>query len=223
MNSVSSQAAPGSVAGQDVTMSQQQASHSQRTSMTEGVVEGQLLDYMLTLLLQCSTRLRDLEATNYYTHVIPTNSLMFKTLDDVYQGYLYMQENKEHTLGPPMIHRGIAMLEQVLKAQEGLKEKEGLKDMWPVVAKAVPEIKASDMDIEGAASIIGHCKVYSMHDKTNSKLVFVLPHIVECHGRVTTLGSVVSRLLRSMVFERKTGVAPPGFLEPHPTPQIHRF
>jgi len=75
------------------------------------------------------------------------------------------------------------------------------------------ELEHVDMDIESAANIIGHCKVYSMHDKTDSKLVFVLPLIVECNGRTTTLGSIVSRLLRSMGFERKTGVAPPGFLE----------
>ena len=71
----------------DAPMSQQKAFRSQRNSTTSVLVEGTLLDYMLTLLLQSSTRLRDLEATNYYTHVIPTISPMFKAPDKVYQGY----------------------------------------------------------------------------------------------------------------------------------------
>ena len=69
------------------------------------------------------------------------------------------------------------------------------------------------MIIEDAAIIVEHCKVYSMYDKSFAKLVSVMPHIVQCSGRVTTLGSVVSRLLRSMGSERRTRVAPPGFLE----------
>ena len=107
-----------------------------------------------------------------------------------------------------MNHRGVTMLKQVLLAQESLKDKEGLKDLWPVVQSVVAELDKEDMDIEGVANIIGHCKVYPMHDRTSSKLVFVMPLIVDCCSRTTTLGSVVSRLLRSMGFERKTGVAP---------------
>ena len=77
----------------------------------------------------------------------------------------------------------------------------------------VDQFEAEDMDIEGIANIIGHCKVYPMHDRTKSKLVFVMPLIVDCCSRTTTLGSVISRLLRSMGFARKLGVAPPGFLD----------
>ena len=52
-----------------------------------------------------------------------------------------------------------------------------------------------------------------MLDKANTKLTFTVPQIVECCGKTTTLGSVVSRLLRSMGYARKLGVAPPGFLD----------
>ena len=68
-------------------------------------------------------------------------------------------------------------------------------------------MNSEDMDIEEAANIIGHCKINTMFDKENTKLVFVMPQIVDCGGKATTLGSVVSRLLRSMGFERKTGVS----------------
>ena len=63
------------------------------------------------------------------------------------------------------------------------------------------------MEIEEAANIIGHCKINTMFDKENTMLTFAMPQIVDCGGKTTTLGSVVSRLLRSMGFERKTGVA----------------
>ena len=182
--------------------------------MIEGLEGGTLLDYMLTLLLQCSTRLRVLEAISYYKHVSPTESNKYKTLEEAYQGYLYtVSQNKEHNMGPPMIHRGKALLDQVVVAEEALKEKEGLKVMWPVVRKVRDELNTTNMDIDEAANIFGHRKMYSMYDKTFVRLVFVMLHIVECNGRVTTLGSIVSRLLRSMGYERKTGVAPPGFLE----------
>ena len=52
-----------------------------------------------------------------------------------------------------------------------------------------------------------------MFDKSHMRFVFVIPYIVQCNGHVTTLGSIISRILRSMGYERKTGVAPPGFLE----------
>jgi hypothetical protein len=128
------QALIGDDLSHDAPMSQQKALRSQRNSTTSVLVEGTLLDYMLTLLLQSSTRLRDLEATNYYTHVIPTKSPMFKALDEVYQGYLCtVSQDKDHNLGPPMNHRGVTMLKQVLLAQESIQEKDGLKAMWPVV------------------------------------------------------------------------------------------
>ena len=105
------------------------------------------------------------------------------------------------------------MLDQVVGAEETLKEKERLKDMWPIVHQVLAELKANTMDLDGAANLILHCKVYTMCDKSFAELVFVLPHLVQCHGRATTWGSVASRLLRSMRYERKIRVAPPSFLE----------
>jgi len=76
--------------------SQQRSTRSQNRSMKNVVIEAELLDHMLTLLLQSSRRLNDLEATNYYTHVIPTKSDMCMEIDKVYQGYLVtVQKNKE--------------------------------------------------------------------------------------------------------------------------------
>jgi len=193
---------------------QQKATRSPKQPTTNVLVEGAVLDYMLTLLLKSSRRLSDLEATSYYTHVIPTNSPMYTALDNIYQSHLYtVSLDADHTMGPPMNHRGMEMLKQVLQAKESLSDKDGLKDLWPVVQNVVDQFEAEDMDIEGIANIIGHCKVYPMHDRTKAKLVFVMPLIVDCCKRTTTLGSVISRLLRSMGYERKTGVAPAGFLE----------
>jgi hypothetical protein len=212
--SESSHAAAIKAENTPVPGSQQRPTRSHNRSMKSVVIEADLLDHMLTLLLQSSRRLNDLEATNYYTHVIPTKSDMCMEIDKVYQGYLVtVQKNKEHNLGPPTIHRGMALLKQVLLNQESMQENTGLKAMWPVVLSALNAMNSEDMDIAEAAKIIGHCKINTMFDKENTKLVFVMPQIVDCGGKATTLGSVVSRLLRSMGFERKTGVAPPGFLE----------
>ena len=194
--------------------SQQRSTRSQNRSMKNVVIEAELLDHMLTLLLQSSRRLNNLEATNYYTHVIPTKSDMCMEIDKVYQGYLVtVQKNKEHNLGPPTIHRGIAVLRQVLKKEESMAEKTGLKAMWPVAKAALNTMTNENTELEEAASIIGHCKVSTMFDNKNTKLTFTMPQIVDCGGKITTLGSVISRLLRSMGFERKIGVAPPGFLD----------
>ena len=194
--------------------SQQRPTRSQNRSMKSVVIEADLLDHMLTLLLQSSRRLNDLEATNYYTHVIPSKSDMCMQIDQVYQGYLVtVQQNKEHNLGPPTIHRGIAMLRQVLKMEESMVAKTGLKAMWPVAQAALSTMTSEDTELEEAASIIGHCKISTMFDNKNTKLTFTMPQIVDCGGKITTLGSVISRLLRSMGFERKIGVAPPGFLD----------
>ena len=96
--------------------------------------EGSFLDYMLTLLLQYSTRLRDLEAINYYTHVIQAQSNIYKCPEETYHCcFLTVSQNKEHNLGQPMIHRGKVLLDQVAAGEETPKGKEGLKAVWPVV------------------------------------------------------------------------------------------
>jgi hypothetical protein len=194
--------------------SQQRSTRSQNRSMKNVVIEAELLDHMLTLLLQSSRRLNDLEATNYYTHMIPTSSEMCMHIDQVYQGYLVTaQGNKEHTMGPPAIHRGIALLRQVMNWEESLQKKDGLKVMWPVVKAALDELTRDETELGDAQSIVGHCKISTMYERSNTRLTFTFPQIVECCGKTTTLGSVVSRLLRSMGYARKLGVAPPGFLD----------
>jgi len=194
--------------------SQQRPSHLPTRSMQTVTIEAELLDQILTLLLQSSRRLNDLEATSYYTHVIPSSSEMCVQIDQVYQGYLVAAlKDKGHNMGPPTIHRGLALLQQVMKMEESLAHKDGLKAMWPVVKAALETMQDDDTELDDAQSIIGHCKISTMFEKANTKLTFTLPQIVECCGKTTTLGSVVSRLLRSMGFARKLGVAPPGFLD----------
>jgi len=168
--------AAASVPVESQPRSLQRSTRLPNRSMKNVVIEAELLDHMLTLLLQSSRRLNDLEATNYYTHVIPTKSAMCMEIDKVYQGYLVtVQKDKDHNLGPPTIHRGLAALKQVLLNQESMQEKTGLKAMWPVVLSALNEMNSEDMDIEEAANIIGHCKINTMFDKDNTKLVFVMP------------------------------------------------
>ena len=134
-------------------------------------IEAELLDQMLTLLLQSSRRLNDLEATSYYTHVIPSNSEMCMQIDQVYQGYLVtVLQNKGHNMGPPTIHRGTTMLEQVLKMEESLAHKNGLTAMWPVVKAALATMTSKDTELEEAQSIIGHCKISTMFENKNTKL-----------------------------------------------------
>ena len=102
-------------------------------------------------------------------------------------------------------------MDHVVEAEEDLKEKTGLAPLMEV-AKEVHS-KLGTFDLDDVLSIFGHCKLYSMYDKNHIKLVFVFPYLVNCKGQVTTLGSVISRLLRSMGFPRKAGTAPAGFLE----------
>ena len=118
--------------------SQQRHSHLPKRSMQTVTIEAELLDQILTLLVQSFRRLNDLEATSYYTHVIPSNSDMCMQIDQVYQGYLVtVLQNKEHDMGPPAIHRGTTILKEVLKMEESLVTKNGLVAMWPVVKAAL--------------------------------------------------------------------------------------
>ena len=96
--------------------------------------------------------------------------------------------------------------------EESMEKTDG-KAMWPVVKAAPDELTLPEGDLSEAQSIVGHCKISTMYDRSNTRLTFTLPQIVECCGKTTTLGSVVSRLLRSMGYARKLGVAPPGFLD----------
>jgi hypothetical protein len=168
----------------------------------------------LTQGLQSSRRLNDLEATSYYTHNIPTSSEMCLHIEDKYQGYLAKaQANpKGHNLGPPSIHRGIALLKQVMDWKEELKEKDGLAHMWPVVQKALDELKLEETDLSDSQSIVGHCKIVPMFDKERTRLTFVFPLIVVCGEKTHTLGSVVSRLLRAIGYDRMIGAAPDGYI-----------
>ena len=50
-------------------------------------------------------------------------------------------------------------------------------------------------------------------DQNVVKLQFVGPHLVKCGEALTTIGSVTSRLLRSVGVPRKNGTAPMGHME----------
>ena len=177
------------------------------------ILQTETLDLLLTLALQSSRRLNDLEATNYYTHTIPTASDMCLYIEEKYQGYLVAaQKDKDHNMGPPAIHRGIALLKQIMDHKESLQEKSGLTAMWPVVQAALDELSNPEGDLCEAQSIVGHCKITQMYDRSCTRLTFSFPQIVTCGSKTHTLGSVVSRLLRSIGYERKIGVAPDGYL-----------
>jgi hypothetical protein len=139
---------------------------------------------------------------------------MCQHIEDKYQGYLVKtQANpKDHNMGPPSIHRGIALLKQIMDWKEMLKEKGGLSAMWPVVQEALDELKREETDLSESQSIVGHCKIVTMYDKTRTRLTFSFPRIVTCGQKTHTLGSVVSRLLRSIGYERMIGAAPDGYL-----------
>ena len=121
---------------------------------------------MLILQLQSSQHLKDSEAADYYTHVISTDGPLYKIIEDTYQASLFTvsQDKKSHGQGPPANHRGIALLEHVAAAKETeeLKSKGGLVELWPVAEEAIAELNMPTMDIEGVATIIGHCEVASM-------------------------------------------------------------
>jgi hypothetical protein len=197
-----------------VSQSRQKHSSWPNKSTKAVVVTAETLDHLLTLALQSSRRLNDLEATSYYTHTIPTSSDMCQHIEDKYQGYLVAtQANpKDHNMGPPSIHRGIALLKQIMDHKEMLKEKGGLSAMWPVVQEALDELKLEETDLSESQSIVGHCKIVPMYDKTRTRLTFSFPRIVTCGQKTHTLGSVVSRLLRSIGYERMIGAAPDGYL-----------
>ena len=202
--------------GKEGHVSQSRQKHSSWPSKSTKavVVTAETLDLLLTLGLQSSRRLNDLEATSYYTHTIPTSSDMCQYIEDKYQGYLVAtQANpKDHNMGPPSIHRGIALLKQIMDWKEFLKEKGGLSAMWPVVQEALDELKREETDLSESQSIVGHCKIVPMYDKTRTRLTFSFPRIVTCGQKTHTLGSVVSRLLRSIGYERMIGAAPDGYL-----------
>ena len=197
-----------------VSQSRQRHSNWPSKSTKSVVVTAEILDLLLTQGLQSSRRLNDLEATSYYTHNIPTSSEMCLHIEDKYQGYLAKaQANpKGHNLGPPSIHRGIALLKQVMDWKEELKEKDGLAHMWPVVQEALDELKRDDTYLSDAQCIVGHCKIVPMFDKERTRLTFVFPLIVVCGEKTHTLGSVVSRLLRAIGYDRMIGAAPDGYI-----------
>jgi hypothetical protein len=139
---------------------------------------------------------------------------MCQYIEDKYQGYLVAtQANpKDHNMGPPSIHRGIALLKQIMDHKEMLKEKGGLSAMWPVVQEALDELSLEETELSESQSIVGHCKIALMYDKSRTRLTFSFPRIVTCGHKTHTLGSVVSRLLRSIGHERMIGAAPDGYL-----------
>ena len=91
-------------------------------------------------------------------------------------------------------------------------EKSGLSAMWPVVQTALDELSLEETSLSESQSIVGHCKIAQMYDKTRTRLTFSFPLIVTCGHKTHTLGSVVSRLLRSIGHERMIGAAPDGYL-----------
>ena len=174
-------------------------------------------EYMLMLLLQTSRRLADLESTTYYTHMLPVSNPLYTKLENTYQSYLHaVQQNKDHLLGPPMIHRYLAMLEYLV-GEESLKTKPGLAPLLATASEFVTALKENQSfaDLDVVVDAFGHCKIHKAYDKQVVKIQFVGPYLVKCGDVTTTLGSVTSRLLRSVNVPRKNGTAPMGHMERH--------
>ena len=174
-----------------------------------------ITEYMLMLLLQNSRRLADLQSTTYYTHMLPTDSPLYRKLNDTYQSYLHaVQQSKDHQLGPPMIHRYTALLE-FLSTEETLRAKSGLAPLMATLDSFLNELKNNPTftEIESVVDAYGHCKIHKAYDQSVVKILFVGPHLVRCGEALTTLGSVTSRLLRSVKVPRKNGTAPMGHME----------
>ncbi len=101
------------------------------------------MEYMLMLLLQTSRRLADLESTTYYTHFQPVAHPLHAQMEETRQSYLHaVQENKEHKLGPPMIHRNKVMLEFIAN-HEPLKSNEGLAPLFASVEGFLNDLKSN--------------------------------------------------------------------------------
>ena len=206
MGSVSSMRQP--------SISQEGFFNSRNRSSSTDKGEESLVRVMSTLLLFNSQKVRELEATSYYTHQVvdPLGS----TLTATYQEYLWSVEQKgrkDHGLGPPAVHMAVAVIKHATAQPqlEVLQKKEGLQPLLATLQEF--EAKIQGLSLEEAMDAFGHCKQNKMYDQSKTKLSFSMPFQVECMGKTTTLGSVVSRLLRSLGHARLAGVAPMGGLE----------
>ncbi len=64
--------------------------------------------------------------------------------------------------------------------------------------------------LEEGIEEFGH---YKQNKMDKAKLSSLMLHQPQCTGKTTTLGSIVSRILRSLGHARLTGIAPMGGLE----------
>ena len=101
---------------------------------------------------------------------------------------------------------------EFLAADESLKNKVGLSPLLSALGAFTQEAWSIG-DVEAMVDAFGHCKVQKSFDKDVVKLQFVGPHVLQCGETLTTLGSVTSRLLRSVNVPRKNGTAPMGHME----------
>ncbi len=109
------------------------------------------------------------------------------------------------------------MLEFIAK-HEPLKSKEGLAPLVASVEGFLNDLKSNPAwgDIDAVVDAFGHCKVQKPFDQRMVTVMFVGPHIVQVNGILTTLGSITSRLLRSVQVPSKYGTAPMGHMERTP-------
>ena len=106
-------------------------------------------------------RVADLEITTYYTRMLPLSSPLYTKLDETYQSYLHaVQENNDHQLGPPMIHRYKAMLDYLM-GEERLKAKAGLAPQNGTPEQVMQELETNPAfgDINAVVDAFGHYKM----------------------------------------------------------------
>ena len=102
-----------------------------------------------------------------------------------------------------------------LANEESLKSKPRLGPLLATVEGFLAEMKSGQTlaDIDSIVDAFGHCKIQKTFDQQVVKIKFVGPHLVTCGEVRITLGSVTSRLLRSVNVPRKCGTAPMGHME----------
>jgi hypothetical protein len=167
------------------------------------------LKLILMLLLQLSSRVRDLESCTLYTLFVPKDHGIVQAVEAAHLGYLAMveAEGKDHKRGPPSIHRFMVLLEGVAKAEV----KQGLKPLQEVANTFVADMRESSL--EEVIEMVGVCKLTKAYDGTMKKLIFTGQGTVKVGSKTSCIGSVLARVLTSMGCIRKQGVAPAGFME----------
>ncbi len=144
-------------------------------NMAEGESDDNTLKLILMLLLQLSSRVRDIESCTLYTLFIQKDSQLITSMENTHLAYLAAveAEGKQHTRGPPSLHRFMALVDAVAAAEV----KPGLQPLQQAVKDFGEDMRKSGMDI--AIEAVGLCKVMKAYDINQKKVVFSGPGLIK--------------------------------------------